>query len=135
MKISQKQASLLAQEIVRQLKAKKVDKISPELKQRLIKFCEERDAMNEQKEKMQELIYKHENSIKKIIGNNVRVYGSDTLSRMIEQIEAKNIPSVSSIEDEIILKSMFKSDDDMETFVNSIVKKYEKRLQAKVLSN
>ena len=134
MKISHKQANLLAHEIVRQLKAKRVDKITPELKQKLAKFCEERDAMYSEKDKIQNAIEKHEMSIKKIVGN-IRIYGSDTLSRMVQDIEAKNIPTVSTIEDEIILKSMFKNEDDMEKFVNSIVKKYEKKLQSKVLCN
>jgi len=82
-----------------------------------------------------EEINKHEGSLFKITGKINRLYGSDTLQTMIDKVEEKNIPSVSEIEDEILLKSMFKSEEDMETFVNGIVKKYEKKLQNKVLAN
>lgn len=135
MKISQKQASLLAKEIVNQLKQKKVQKCPEHLKKQLGSFLEKRKDLLNKKAEAQDEVNKHDGSLIKIVGKGTKVYPYDSLSAMIDKIEEKAIPSTSEIEDEIILKSMFKSEDDMETFVNSIVKKYEKKLQAKVLVN
>ena len=135
MKINQKQADLLAKEIIRQLKLKKVEKVSEQTRKALELFVDKRKQLYNKKADIQEEINKHELSIKKIAGNINGLYGSDSLSRMIERIEAKSIPDFNDVRDEIILKSMFASEDDMNTFVDSIVKKYEKQIKNKVLAN
>lgn len=135
MKISQRQAQLLAKEIVNQLKAKKVQKVPEPVKEQLKQFLEKRRQLVNEKADVQEKINRHDGTLPKIIGGARGIHASSTFSQMIERMEEKNIPTTQQIEDEILLKSMFKSEEDMETFVNSIVKKYEKRLQNKVLSN
>jgi hypothetical protein len=135
MKISSKQANLLAKEVVNQLKAKKVQKVSAAVKEQLNQFVDKRRELYNKKADAQEEINKHEQSLKKIVGNVRGIYGSETITQMIDKIEKKAIPSVSEIEDEIILKSMFNSEDDLTSFINAIVKKYEKKLQVKVASN
>lgn len=135
MKISQKQAGLLAREIYKQLEAKKAFKVSDTLKAQIQKFCEVRSALWKKKNDAQEEVNRHEMTLRKIIGNVDHVYGSDSLSRIIEKVEQKNIPKIQEIEDEIILKSMFANEDDMQAFVKTIVDKYSKKLQSKVLAN
>lgn len=136
MKISQKQAALLAREIVSQLKAKKAQKISDELMGRLKAYTEKYSELKSKEQSARDSVIKHEGTLYGIIGKmKDRIYGSDTLNQMIEKVEAKTLPTVSEIEDEIILKSMFQSEDDMQKFVDGIVSKYTKKLQSKVLQN
>jgi predicted transcriptional regulator len=135
MKLSQKQASLLAKEIVKRLNDKKSFKVSETLKAQIKKYCDKRAELWRKKAEVQEEINRHEMTLKNIIGNVPNVYGSDSMSRIIEKVEEKNVPSVSVIEDEIILKSMFESEDDMKKFVDSIVDKYAKKIQSKVVAN
>lgn len=135
MKISQKQANLLAKEIVRQLKAKKVQKVPDHIKSQLESFQRKRKQLIDKKDQVQEEIKTLDLTLVKIIGKGTSISAYHTLSQMIEKLEEKAIPREQEIEDKIILKSMFKSEEDMETFVNSIVKEYEKKLQSKVLQN
>jgi len=125
MKISQKQADLLAREIIRQLKLKRVERVPDAMKKSLESFIEKRKQLYNKKADVQEEINKHEMSITKITGKVNGLYGGDNLSRMIEKLEEKNIPKFDDIRDEIILKSMFANEDDMNKFVSAIVKKHE----------
>ncbi len=136
MKISQKQAGLLAREIISQLKSKKAQKISDEMKDKLKVYMEKRNDLKKKEEDARELVLKHEGTLYGIIGKmNERVYGSDTLTQIIAKVEAKTLPTVSEIKDKIILKSMFQSEDDMQKFVDGIIGEYTKKLQSKILQN
>lgn len=135
MKISQKQANLLAREIVSKLKEKKVQKASDSLIAQVKKFTDVRMALNKKKAAVVEEINRHDATLRKIVGNLPNLYACDSVNKIIEKVEEKNMPRVQEIEDEIILKAMFKSEDDLETFVNAIVKKYEKKLSHRILVN
>ena len=135
MKVSQKQASLLADEIVRQLKAKKVHRCPEQVRDQLKEFLKKRDELMSLEKQAEENRRKFEGGLYKIVGKGTRIESYWGIEKIIEKLEEKNIPSSREIENEIILKSMFKNEDDMETFVNSIVKKYEKKLQQKILSH
>jgi hypothetical protein len=135
MKISQKQAFLLAKEIVRQLKEKKAQKCPDHIRKGVEQFVSKRDELTDKKQKAQDEITKHDRTLYTIVGRSTNISAYDNVKSMIEKIEEKSIPSVSSIEDEIVLKSMFQNEEDMETFVSTIVKKYEKKLQSRILSN
>ena len=138
MKISQKQASLLAREIVKLLQAKKVQRLPEITRAKIQDWADKRDEFKKKEKEMQEIMQAHENKLWAIIGikrleTSIRTY--NTVSQIIEGVEKKQIPSQQEIEDEIILKSMFDDAEDMEKFVQSIVCKYEKKLQQKISSN
>lgn len=138
MKISQKQAYLLAKEVVRQLQQKRVHKVSELTKAKVKEFCDKRMELIRKKSSVQEEINKHEASLGKVLGMSSGAwgrYGDSSQQRIIEQLEKVNIPSVQQIEDEIVLKSMFASEDDMQSFIDKIVKSHEKKLQAKTVLN
>lgn len=135
MKVSQKQATLLAKEIFRQLEAKKTGRLSDLTKAKLDEFVSQRETLEAKVNAAKKELEKHENTITKIIGNIRGVYGSDSLAYLIKKTEQANMPSIQAIEDEIILKSMFNNEEDMEKFVKSIVDHYSKKLQNKILSN
>lgn len=133
MKISQKQANLLAKEIVRQLTAKKVQKAPEHIVKAVTTFSTKRNVLIEKKNKVEDEIRTHDKELYKIIGKNYNVSCYDSAAKIIEKFEQKNVPNTQEIEDEIILKSMFANEDDMKSFVDSIVSKYEKKLQSKIL--
>jgi uncharacterized coiled-coil DUF342 family protein len=135
MKISQKQATLLAKEIISQLNAKKTFKVSNELRQQIKAFCEKRKELWAKVNEAKEEVNRHEMTLHKIVGRIDHLYTSDSLERIIEKVEAKNVPTVSQVEDEILLKAMFANEDDMQAFIDKIVSKYSKKIQAKVLNN
>ena len=135
MKISQRQASLLAREIVSQLEGKNAFKIGDGQKKQIESFLNKRKALIQKKAEAQDNINRHDGTLVSVVGKGTKINPYDNLQEMVKKMEQKQIPSASEIEDEIILKSMFKSSEDLETFIQSIVKKYEKKLQSKALSN
>lgn len=126
MKISQKQASLLAGEVLRQLKNSRSNKISDEKKAELKLFFDERKKFVTNVDDAKAALQKHDNTLRPITGN-IRSGGYHGITSVIEDMEKCKTPSVSEIEDKIILESMFASEDDMEKFVATIVKKFTKR--------
>lgn len=135
MKVSQKQASLLAKEVVRQLKEKKSGKVSETIKSQLRSFLEKRSSLNSKINEARNELNKHDATITSIVGRGTSIGGYETFGVIIEKLEQKNIPKVSEIEDEIILKSMFASEDDLHSFIEGIVKKHSSKLQSKVVLN
>ena len=137
MKISQKQAHLLAKEVLKQLKTKSggevpqhtIDAIKQyrEKKKKLLAACSIHD----------EALAKHKGTFKNIVGreNSDNIYDSDSMEKVVEKLKRRSEPRLSDIEDEIVLGAMFASDDDLQSFVNKIVKKFEKKTRNKVLSN
>jgi hypothetical protein len=135
MKLSSKQANLLAKEIVRQLELKNSFKMSEAEKQPIKKFFDKRAELQQVKDKAQEAINTHDRTFSTLVGNKRGYYVSDGYNKIIEQLEKKSVPAINEIEDEIILKSMFANPDDLQKFVDSIVLKYSKKLKLKAASN
>lgn len=138
MKINQKQANLLAKEIVKRLQAKKVQRLPEIAKARIENFVNNREELKKKEQAASAAREAYEDKFWAITGlkrgeTNARPY--HTSKQIIEAMEKKQIPSQQEIEDEIILKSMFANPEDMEKFVQSIVSKYEKKLQQKVTAN
>lgn len=127
MKISQKQASLLAGEVLRQLKKANTFEVPAHTVAKLEDWKDKADALLLSCKKADDAYSKHEAELKKITNNYPNIYGSNTVSQMVEKLRQREVPSLSSIEDKIILESMFASEDDMEKFVASIVKKFTKK--------
>lgn len=135
MKISQKQAQLLAREIINQLKAKKIERVPSAIKNQINDFVEKRKELVKKKDAVQLEINNHDVILYKITGKIDRVYGGDSAAQIVQKLEEKFVPKQQDIEDEIILKSMFANEDDMQKFVDTIVAKHSKKLQSKILSN
>jgi len=135
MKISQKQASLLAKEIYGKLLKTKTQRVSENQKEAIKKFCDKRMALNQEKAKVQDEINKHDATLKKILGGVGGIYGGDSMTRIIEKLQEKQFPSISEIEDKIILKSMFETEDDMQKFVDGLVKEFSKKVVLNPVNN
>jgi hypothetical protein len=132
MKISQKQAQLLATQVVEELKKKKTHRVPDQIKSKLREFMTVREDLLNAEKKAEQIRRSHDSKLKEIVGNQVRAEPYWTFSKIVEAIEEKNIPKVSDVQDQIVLQAMFKSDVDMETFIASIVKKFEKKLNNRI---
>lgn len=132
MKLSQKQAELLAGEIRQRLIDQNVNAISPLLRAKIEKFKEDRDALIELKNKAEAAIDAHDKKLPAIIGKDnigkIRKYWD--ADNIIEELEKANIPSLDTIEGKIILKAMFVSADEMDKFVNDLIKEFSKKKKA-----
>lgn len=135
MKISQRQAALLAKKVVAELKAKKSFKVSELIKAKIKNFVETRRELVKAKNDAAEAVNRHDATLQSIIGKVDKLYGYDNQQAIIEKLEKKNIPSEEEICDEIILKAMFTNEEDLDKFISSITKRFEKNLQLKVASN
>lgn len=137
MKISQKQASLLAREVLNQLTRLKTGEVHAQLLDRIKTFREKRDELKQVCDAHNSALRKHEGTWKSLVGLTAtdRIFYGDTLEEITKKLRERQVPSLQRIEDEIILGAMFASDEDMESFVNKIVKKFDKKTKSKVLSN
>lgn len=135
MKLSQKQAELLAAEVVKQLKEKRTFVIDPKQKQDLKQWVEKREALDKKVMDAQEVARQHDKLLYNICGKNNSVCNYDPLDKMISKIEQKNIPSISQITDEIILQGMFADEKDMNSFLQKIISKWDKKKQRKTQLN
>lgn len=129
MKLSQRQAELLAAEIRQRIIDSEVTTISPLLRARIEKFKEERDVLIEKKNKAEEAIDAHDKKLTGIVGKDnlkkIRKYWD--VDNIIEELEKANIPTIEAIEGRIILKAMFVSAEEMDKFVNDLVKEFSKK--------
>lgn len=86
MKISSKQANLLAREVVRQLQLKKSYKVSESVKHQLEAFQKKRSELYRVKTDAQEAINKHEMTLTKITGKIQNLYASDSINKIVEKM-------------------------------------------------
>lgn len=135
MKISPKQASLLAIEIFKQLQAKKLFAVSPDLKLKVKAFVKKRELLRKENERIEKMIEEHDRTLYKLWGGNQQIRNHWDEDRILSEMEKGNVPTISEISDKILLKAMFASEDDMNSFVESIVKEYTKKVQQKVQQN
>jgi hypothetical protein len=136
MKLSSKQAEVLAAEIHSKILSSHTSKIDPHLKSKIEAFKEERGVLDDAVKEAEQSLENHDKKLKRIIGkqwtNKIRNYWD--ADNIIEEIGKASVPTISQIEDKVILKAMFASADDMEKFVNDMVKDFTKKKNT-VLSN
>lgn len=129
MKLSAKQSGLLAAEIRQRIIESGVNSVSPILKAKIEKFKEERDALIEKKNKAEEAIDIHDKKLTAIVGKEnlkkIRKYWD--VDNIIDELEKCNVPTLEEIESKIILKAMFVSADEMDNFINDLVKAFSKK--------
>lgn len=134
MKISQKQASLLAKEVQKKLKSIKVNRVSEEFKAKLREWKSKRETLKKACDDAEAALEKHDERVEQICGG-VDVCGHWSITQIINKVEEREVPKLSEIEDEIILNAMFSNDEDLKTFIDKIAKKLEKKTRNKILSN
>lgn len=127
MKISQKQANLLAKEVAHKLKKNNVGEVPEFMVQKIREFKEKQNQLKSVVDRADQALDRHEAKFNDLVGNIRGLYASDSPARIIQKIKEGDLPNVSEIEDKIILKSMFANDTDMETFIAAIVKKFTKK--------
>lgn len=132
MKLSQKQAELLAKEIRQRLLDQNINAVSPLLMAKIEKFKEERDALIDQKNKIESAIDAHDKKLVSLVGKEntkkIRCYWD--ADNIIEELKKASIPSLEAIEGRIILKAMFASADEMDKFVSDLIKDFSKKKKA-----
>lgn len=128
MKISAKQANLLAKEVDKKLRNNSAPfKVSEILRAKLVAYYEKRTELNLKIRKAQDDLNAHDRKIFDITGRVNGIYAGEGMHSIIKKLEADKFPSISTIEDEIILKAMFASDEDLEKFLQKIVDSYTKK--------
>jgi hypothetical protein len=129
MKLSQKQAELLAAEIRQRLMDSEVCTVPALLRAKIEKFKEERDVLIEKKDFAEKAIEAHDKKLWGLVGKEntkkIRCYWD--ADNIIDELEKINIPSKEAIEGRIILKAMFVSAEEMDKFVNDLVKEFSKK--------
>lgn len=133
MKLSQKQAELLAGEILSKLKLKNKYTVSPLKVDEVQEFVEYRDSLLSKRNEINAQLAVHDRGFKKLVSNHSNIYASDSSAEIIRKLSEKEIPTHSQVTDKIILKSMFASSDDMEAFMDIIAAEFApKKTKVKV---
>lgn len=127
MKISQKQAELLAGEILKTLKKENVGEASPIVVARIEEFVEKRESLLKACKVADDAYERHTKSLNKICPGIKRLYDGDSMDEIVRKVKESKIPSLEEIQNKIILRAMFASSEDLEAFVQSIVKEYTKK--------
>lgn len=100
MKLSQKQAELLAVEIRQRLIDSEVNTVPGILRAKIEKFKEERDILIERKNKAEEAVEAHDKKLGALVGKEntkkIRCYWD--ADNIIEELEKANIPTREQIE-------------------------------------
>lgn len=134
MKLSQKQAELLAKEIRQRLLDQNANAVPPLLIAKIEKFKEERDALIDQKDKIESAIDAHDKKLGALVGKEnakkIRCYWD--ADNIIDELEKASIPTIEAIEGRIILKAMFASAEEMDKFVNDLVKEFSRKKKSTV---
>lgn len=126
MKLSQKQSQLLASEVLKALKKQGASHI-PELTiAKLREWFEKREKLKKAVKDSEAAADKHDSALYAITGENKRIRPYHSVSEIVKTLKEGITPSLSEIEDKIILKAMFTNEDDLQTFVQGIVKEFTK---------
>lgn len=132
MKISQKQAGLLATEVLKTLKRENIGEVSPHIVGRLKVFMQKKAELRKIAEAADRAMEDHEREFKLITGNMRNVYSHSSEKQILDQLRESKIPSLSEIEDKIILRAMFTTEESLQDFVNAIAKEYTKKKKTPV---
>lgn len=128
MRLSSKQANLLAIEVFKKLtRAATPNEVSDSLKHKLTQFYDHRDELKAAIKEAENDLEKHDRTFADISSKISRQNIREGVKGCIAIMEKPKVPTVKEIEDKIILKGMFANDQDMEAFVNSIIKEYTKK--------
>lgn len=130
MKLSQKQSQLLAAEVLSAIKKQGFCSVPEATISKIRKWKEKRDQLIKIEKEHEENRRKHDVTLTAITGRVNGVYPNNSIADIVDKIKEANIPALSEIEDKIVLKAMFTTDEDLQTFVQSIVKEFSKKKSA-----
>lgn len=125
MRISKKQAELLAEEVANKLQAKQKFKVAESVIKKVNDFKSKRDDLVRQKDAIQKKIDALDYGFSELF-DNTSAYPYWTAERIIETLKNGKKPNVSKIADKIVLKAMFNSSENLEEFIDGLVKDFSK---------
>lgn len=135
MKLSQKQTSLLASEVLRAIKRQELCAVPETTISKLRQWKEKRDKLMKVEKEAEDARRKHDNELTQITGRVNGVYANNSIADIIDKLKDAGIPTLSQIEDKIVLKAMFTTEEDLQTFVQSIVKEFSKKKKDTAAAN
>lgn len=133
MKLNVTQANILAHEVVDEIKKSK--KNSADLEKKIKVFLDKYDKdtkvikdLAQKKEHLEQERSKFIKGFYKQFGiEKSYMYSSDNkFTLVLEEIKNKSVPTVKEIYNKIVMKSLFKTENDMEQFIKSLVEQYSK---------
>jgi hypothetical protein len=130
MKLSKKQSELLAAEVLKALKRQGVSNVPEITIAKLRQWKEKREELVRAEKEAEEATRKHEATLQAITGKNRNINRYDSVADMVDKMKTASVPSLREIEDKIILKAMFTNEDDLQSFVQTIVKEFTKKKPA-----
>jgi hypothetical protein len=130
MKLSKKQSELLAAEVLKALKRQGVSNVPEITIAKLRQWKEKREELVRAEKEAEEATRKHETTLQAITGKNRNINRYDSVADMVDKMKTASVPSLREIEDKIILKAMFTNEDDLQSFVQTIVKDFAKKKPA-----
>lgn len=135
MKLSKKQSELLAAEVLRAIKRQGLCAVPETTITKLRQWKEKRDQLLKAEQEAENARRKHESTLTAITGKVNGLYASNSLTDIIDKMKEAGIPTLRQIEDKIVLKAMFTTEEDLQTFVQSIVKDFSKKKKESVAAN
>ena len=135
MKLSQKQSQLLAAEVLSAIKKQGLCSVPEATIQKIRKWKETRDRLLKVEKEHEDARRKHDTTLAAITGRVSGVYPNNSIADIVDKIKEANVPSLSEIEDKIVLKAMFTTEEDLQAFVQSIVKEFSKKKATAVKAN
>lgn len=121
MKFTTRQANLLANKVAEKLKDSNFS-VSAMKRKEIEKWVATYQRLRQAHEAAEKAQSKHFGTLSDITGLD-KYYGTTTTDNIVKEMQKRAIPSVNIIEDEIVLSSMFAEDQDLDSFIDSIVKK------------
>ena len=122
MNISSRKAELLAQKVQERLKAE-LPSISPAKIKEIARYVKTYEKLTEDYDAASAALEAHENTLPAITGIE-RYHGKTETENIVAAMGKKGIPTISAIQNEIELQSMFAKDGDLDKFINGIVAKF-----------
>lgn len=133
MKLNVTQANILAQEVVNEIKKSKKNSVELEKKIKVFldKYNKDTEAIKKLAQKKETLEKERSKFIKgfyKQFGiEKSYMYSNDNkITLLLEEIKNKSVPTVKEIYNKIVMKSLFKTESDMEQFIKTLVEQYSK---------
>lgn len=128
MRISQKQADLLAEEIVSRIKKEYGDAyVSSETITAVKQFKAKQATLQKKVDSANKEKDEHARTLSEVVGkaNVSKIRGYYDADDIINKLREAASPGIAAVADKIILKSMFATPETMEEFVSGLVKEFK----------
>lgn len=127
MKLTNRQISVLAQTVLEKLKKTQKVKIKDEKHREIAKaFIQEYKAIDKQIKELDEKRNVLSSKLNKDLGWTVGYFYSNLSIELILKGKPSELPSINDIEDKIVMESILDSGQDINSFVDKLVKELSK---------